>query len=161
MRIIGQEESPQSAEDSEVFNGLHLVGTPGRVHVVVNERKLSIEQKSGHSTVLSHDWVMRMNHTKKPFVPNGYAVLGLVMLWIGYRGMVFGTTSQLITVGVGLLCIIGRFGIKRPMLMIEPQARSCHMMTSNYAGSRSVCELNSRLIDGMSLDQGMLVLDQM
>ena len=161
MRIIGQEESPQSAEDTEVFNGLHLVGTPGRVHVVVNERKLSIEQKSGHSTVLSHDWVMRMNHTKKPFVPNGYAVLGLVMLWIGYRGMVFGTTSQLITVGVGLLCIIGRFGIKRPMLIIETKAHDCHMMTGNDAVLMRLCELHSRLTDGMSLEQARLGLDQL
>lgn len=161
MRITGQEESPSSAEDSEVFTGLHLVGTPGRVHVVVNERKLSIEQKTGHSTVIAHDWVMRLNHTKKPLVPNGYALLGAVLLWIGYRGMVFGTTSQLITIGIGLMCLTGRFGIKRPMLIIETQAHDCHMMTGNDATLMRLCELHSRLTDGMSLEQARLGLDQL
>ena len=58
MRITGQEEGPQSAEDFEVFKGLHLIGTSGKVNVKVTERnasygfsRASVQQRSAAQTI--------------------------------------------------------------------------------------------------------------
>lgn len=161
MRITGQEEGPQSAEDFEVFKGLHLIGTSGKVNVKVTERKLSIEQRKGHTTEIAHEWVMRLNHSQKPLFPNGYAGLGLVLLWVGYRGLIFGTASQMLTIGLGLVFLFGRFGIKRPLLTIETQAHDCHMITGNDATLMRLCELHNRLTEGMTMEQAKLGLDQL
>ena len=161
MRITGQEEGPRSAEDLEVFKGLHLVGTPGRVQITVSERKLSIEQKTGHCLDIAHEWVMRLNHTHKPLVPNGYAFMGGIFLWFGLRGMVLGTAVQAFTIVVGLSLLIGRFGARRPTLTIETQAQDCHTLTGNDATLMRLCELHNRLSDGMSLEHARIGLDQL
>ena len=161
MRSIGQQDGPQSAEDFEVFKGLHLVGRPGRVRVTVSERKLSIEQKSGHGIDISHDWVMRLNHSSKPLLPNGYALLGGIFIWVAFRGMVIGTASQLLVVGLGLLLLIGRFGTSRPTLTIETQALDCHILTGNDAVLMRLCHLHTRLCEGQSMDIARLGLDEL
>lgn len=161
MRNTGQEEGPRSAEDLEVFRGLHLVGTPGRVRITVSERKLSIEQKTGHCLDITHEWVMRLNHTHKPLVPNGYAFMGGILLWFGLRGMVIGTAFQALTIVVGLSLLLGRFGARRPTLTIETQAQDSHTLTGNDATLMRLCELHNRLSDGMTLEHARIGLDQL
>ena len=161
MRITGQQESPYRAEDLEVFKGLHMVGKPGKVRVTVSERKLSIEQKTGEFTEVAHDWVMRLDQTSKPLLPTGWGVVGAVLLLVAYRGLVIGTSWQLLTVGVGMLLLIGRFGTKRPTLTIETQANDCHILTGNAAVLMRLCYLHSRLAEGQSMEIARLGLEDL
>ena len=161
MRITGQQESPYRAEDLEVFKGLHMVGKPGKVRVTVSERKLSIEQKTGEFTEIDHDWVMRLNQTSKPLLPTGWAVVGAVLLLVAYRGLVLGTSWQLLTIGVGMLLLTGRFGTKRPTLTIETQANDCHILTGNAAVLMRLCYLHSRLAEGQSMEIARLGLEDL
>ena len=161
MRITGQQEGPHSAEDIEVFDRLHLSGTPGRVRITLSERKLSIEQKSGHCVEITNDWVMKMDHTNKPLLPFGYAFFGALLLWVASRGMVFGTTPQLLTFGLGLSLMVAHFGLSRPTLTIETQTHDWYMLTGNDARLMRLGELHRRLSKGQTMTQARLGLDEL
>lgn len=161
MRVTGQHEGPHSAEDIEVFDRLHLSGTPGKVRITLSERKLSIEQKSGHCVEINNDWVMKMDHTNKPLLPFGYAFFGALLLWVASRGMVFGTTPQLLTFGVGLSLMVAHFGLSRPTLTIETQTHDWYMLTGNDARLMRLGELHRRLTKGQTMTQARLGLDEL
>ena len=160
MRITGHRESPQGAEDFEVFDRLHQSGTPGRVVVTVTERKLSIEQRKGHCVEIDNDFVMKMDHANKPYLPLGYAFFGALLLWIASRGMVFGTMPQLFTFGFGLFLMGGHFGLRRPTLTIETQSE-WYTLHGNDARLMRLAELHRRLAKGQSMEQARLGLDEL
>ena len=160
MRITGHRESPQGAEDFEVFDRLHQSGTPGRVVVTVTERKLSIEQRKGHCVEIDNDFIMKMDHANKPYLPFGYAFFGALLLWIASRGMVFGTMPQLFTFGFGLSLMVAHFGLRRPSLTIETQSE-WYTLLGNDARLMRLAELHRRLARGQSMDQARLGLDEL
>ena len=160
MRITGHRESPQGAEDFEVFDRLHQSGTPGRVVVTVTERKLSIEQRKGHCVEIDNDFIMKMDHANKPFLPFGYAFFGALLLWVASRGMVFGTMPQLLTFGFGLFLMGAHFGLRRPTLTIETQSE-WYTLHGNDARLMRLAELHRRLARGQSMEQARLGLDEL
>lgn len=160
MRITGHRESPQGAEDFEVFDRLHQSGTPGRVVVTVTERKLSIEQRKGHCVEIDNDFIMKMDHANKPYLPFGYAFFGALLLWVASRGMVFGTMPQLLTFGFGLFLMGAHFGLRRPTLTIETQSE-WYTLHGNDARLMRLAELHRRLARGQSMDQARLGLDEL
>jgi hypothetical protein len=160
MRITGHRESPQGAEDFEVFDRLHQSGPPGRVVVTVTERKLSIEQRKGHCVEIDNDFIMKMDHASKPYLPFGYAFFGALLLWIASRGMVFGTMPQLFTFGFGLFLMGAHFGLRRPSLTIETQSE-WYTLHGNDARLMRLAELHRRLARGQSMDQARLGLDEL
>ena len=160
MRITGHRESPQGAEDVEVFDRLHQSGTPGRVVVTVTERKLSIEQRKGHCVEIDNDYIMKMDHANKPFLPFGYAFFGALLLWVASRGMVFGTMPQLLTFGFGLFLMGAHFGLRRPTLTIETQSE-WYTLHGNDARLMRLAELHRRLARGQSMEQARLGLDEL
>lgn len=160
MRITGHRESPQGAEDFEVFDRLHQSGTPGRVVVTVTERKLSIEQRKGHCVEIDNDFIMKMDHANKPFLPFGYAFFGALLLWVASRGMVFGTMPQLLTFGFGLFLMGAHFGLRRPSLTIETQSE-WYTLHGNDARLMRLAELHRRLARGQSMEQARLGLDEL
>ncbi len=160
MRITGHRESPQGAEDFEVFDRLHQSGTPGRVVVTVTERKLSIEQRKGHCVEIDNDFIMKMDHANKPFLPFGYAFFGALLLWVASRGMVLGTMPQLLTFGFGLFLMGAHFGLRRPTLTIETQSE-WYTLHGNDARLMRLAELHRRLARGQSMEQARLGLDEL
>jgi hypothetical protein len=161
MRITGHQESPHGAEDREVFEGLHLSGTPGRVRVSITERKLSIEHKSGHCVEIDNQWVMKMEHTRKPLLPFGYLMFGGLVLWLGARGMVLGSTSQFLTIGFGFMLMLSHTAFRRPIATIETQSHEWYMLSGNDARLMRLCELHRRLNKGQTMEQARLGLDEL
>ena len=69
------------------FRSLSLEGVRGRVRATLTEKQVSFESKSGHALDIKLDAVKRVHHHHTTLVPGWLAVVGLILMWVAWRGV--------------------------------------------------------------------------
>jgi hypothetical protein len=157
MRIIEQEEGPASAEDYEVFRGLHLAGS-GKVRTSVDERMLCLETRSGHGLDLRLSEISRVHHHHTRLISFFYALLGCGLIHVA-KNIFIPDMLQILTAALGLAMIVGWFGTRKPTLTLDTEAGGCHTLTGNDASLMRLSTLLKRLESGMGLEEARIGLD--
>ena len=115
MREIGQETVPTSEADKEFFHSLRLAEPSERVKITLDERMLSIEGKKDASVDVRLHAISTMKHHSTNLVPTWLVVLGIALMWIGYR-LVVPPTYRLAFMGTGGALILAR--LRQPSLAL-------------------------------------------
>ena len=127
MREIGQGTVPTSGADKEFFHSLRLAEPSERVKITLDERMLSIEGKKDASVDVRIPAISTMKHHSTNLVPTWLVVLGLGLMWIGYR-LVVPPTYRLAFMGTGGALVIARLLTKKPTLTIHTSSGDSHVL---------------------------------
>lgn len=130
MREIGQETVPTSEADKEFFHSLRLAEPSERVKITLDERMLSIEGKKDASVDVRLHAISTMKHHSTNLVPTWLVVLGIALMWIGYR-LVVPPTYRLAFMGTGGALIFARLLTKKPTLTIYTSSGDSHVLYGN------------------------------
>jgi hypothetical protein len=130
MREIGQGTVPTSEMEQEIFLSLRLAEPSERVRITLDERMLSIEGKRNATVDMRLQAITTMRHHSSNLVPSWLVVLGLALVWIGYR-LVVPPTYRLAFIGAGSALIVGRFLTRKPTLSIHTSSGDSHVLFGN------------------------------
>ena len=130
MREIGQGTVPTSETEQEIFLSLRLAEPSERVKITLDERMLSIEGKRNATVDMRLQAITTMRHHSSNLVPPWLVVLGLALVWIGYR-LVVPPTYRLGFIGAGSALIVGRFLTRKPTLSIHTSSGDSHVLFGN------------------------------
>ena len=130
MRDIGQETVPTSEADKEIFLGLRLAEPSERVKITLDERMLSIEGKKNATVDMRLQAISTMKHHSTNLIPVWLVILGLALMWIGYRIMV-PPTYRFTSMGVGGAIVLARLLTKKPTLTIHASSGDSHVLYGN------------------------------
>lgn len=157
MREIGQGTVPTSEAEQEIFLSLRLAEPSERVKITLDERMLSIEGKRNATVDMRLQAITTMRHHSTNLVPGWLVVLGLALVWIGYRLMV-PPTYRLAFIGAGSALIVGRFLTRKPTLSIHTSSGDSHVlygyerdlnrlsfMFHHLANNKSMAEVRAKL----------------
>ena len=157
MREIGQATVPTSEAEQEIFLSLRLAEPSERVKITLDERMLSIEGKRNATVDMRLQAITTMRHHSTNLVPGWLVVLGLALVWIGYR-LVVPPTYRLAFISAGSALIIGRFLTRKPTLSIHTSAGDSHVlygyerdlnrlsfMFHHLANNKSMAEVRAKL----------------
>ena len=157
MREIGQETVPTSEIDKETFLSLRLAEPSERVKITLDERMLSIEGKRNATIDMRLNAIATMKHHSTNLVPTWLILLGLALIWIGYRVMV-PPTYKLTFISIGVALIAARFLTKKPTLTVQTSSGDTHVlygseralnrlsfMFNHLANNKSMAEVRAKL----------------
>ena len=130
MRDIGQETVPTSEADKELFLGLRLAEPSERVKITLDERMLSIEGKKNATVDMRLQAISTMKHHSTNLIPVWLVILGLALMWIGYRIMV-PPIYRFTSMGVGGAIVMARLLTKKPTLTIHASSGDSHVLYGN------------------------------
>lgn len=130
MRDIGQETVPTSEADKEIFLGLRLAEPSERVKITLDERMLSIEGKKNATVDMRLHAISTMKHHSTNLIPIWLVILGLALMWIGYRILV-PPIYQFISMGAGGAIVMARLLTKKPTLTIHASSGDSHVLYGN------------------------------
>lgn len=130
MRDIGQETVPTSEADKEFFLGLRLAEPSERVKITLDERMLSIEGKKNATVDMRLHAISTMKHHSTNLIPIWLVILGLALMWIGYRILV-PPIYQFISIGAGGAIVMARLLTKKPTLTIHASSGDSHVLYGN------------------------------
>ena len=69
------------------FRSLSLGGVRGKVRTTLNENQVSFESRNGHALDIRLDAIKRVQHHDTNLVPGWLAVVGLIFIWVAWRGV--------------------------------------------------------------------------
>ena len=69
------------------FRSLSLGGVRGKVRATLSENQVSFESKNGHALDIRLDAIQRVHHHHTTLVPGWLAVVGLIFMWVAWRGV--------------------------------------------------------------------------
>ena len=150
MREIGQETVPTSETDKEFFLSLRLAEPSERVKITLDERMLSIEGKRNATIDMRLHAISTMKHHSTNLVPGWLVVLGLSLIWIGYRLMV-PATYRLAFVGGGSALIAARLLTKKPTLTVQTSSGDTHVLFGNERTLNRLSFMFHHLINNKSM----------
>ena len=130
MREIGQVTVPTSETDKETFLSLRLAEPSERVKITLDERMLSIEGKRNATVDMRLNAITTMKHHSSNLVPTWLILLGMALIWIGYRVMV-PPTYRMAFIGTGSGLIAARVLTKKPTLTIQTSSGDTHVLYGN------------------------------
>ena len=150
MREIGQETVPTSETDREIFLFLRLAEPSERVKITLDERMLSIEGKRNATIDMRLHAISTMKHHSTNLVPGWLVVLGLSLIWIGYRLMV-PPTYRLAFVAGGSALIAARLLTKKPTLTVQTSSGDTHVLFGNERTLNRLSFMFHHLINNKSM----------
>ena len=130
MRDIGQETVPTSEADKEIFLGLRLAEPSERVNITLDERMLSIEGKKNATVDMRLHAISTMKHHSTNLVPFWLVILGVALMWIGYRILV-PPMYRFTFMGTGGALLVARLLTKKPTLTIHASSGDSHVLYGN------------------------------
>ena len=130
MREIGQGTVPTGETDKETFLSLRLAEPSERVKITLDERMLSIEGKRNATVDMRLNAITTMKHHSSNLVPTWLILLGIALIWIGYRVMV-PPTYKMAFIGTGTGLIAARVLTKKPTLTIQTSSGDAHVLYGN------------------------------
>lgn len=141
------------------FRSLSLEGVRGRVRATLTEKQVSFESKSGHALDIKLDAVKRVHHHHTTLVPGWLAVVGLILMWVAWRG-VTGKMQALLG-AAGIVLSTAHYITRRPTLTIDTNANDCHTVFGPDIAMMRLCSLIQRIQNGMSLADAKASVDAM
>jgi len=158
MREIGQGTVPTVDTDHETFASLRLAEPSERVNITLDERMLSIQGKR-HATIevrLSAIHTMKLHSTH--LAPAWVLILGMTMVWIGYRLMV-PPLYRLAFMGGGALMMLARFFTNQPTLTVQTSSGDNHVLYGNERRLNRLSFMFHQLANNKSLAEVRLLLE--
>ena len=158
MREIGQGTVPTVDSDHETFASLRLAEPSERVNITLDERMLSIQGKR-HATIevrLSAIHTMKLHSTH--LAPPWVVILGMTMVWIGYRLMV-PPLYRLVFMGGGALMVLARFFTNQPTLTVQTSSGDTHVLYGNERRLNRLSFMFHQLANNKSLAEVRLLLE--
>jgi hypothetical protein len=141
------------------FRSLSLEGVRGRVRATLTEKQVSFESKSGHALDIKLDAVKRVHHHHTTLVPGWLAAVGLILIWVAWRG-VTGKMQALLG-AAGIVLSTAHYITRRPTLTIDTNANDCHTVFGPDIAMMRLCSLIQRIQNGMNLGDAKASVDAM
>ena len=139
------------------FRSLSLGGVRGKVRATLNENQVSFESRNGQTLDIRLNAIKRVHHHDTNLVPGWLAVVGLIFMWVAWRG-VTGKLQALLG-AAGAVLATSHYITKQPTLIIDTNADDCHVVYGPDLKIMRLCALIQRLQDGMSLDDAKFSVD--
>lgn len=139
------------------FRSLSLGGVRGKVRATLNESRVSFESRNGHALDIRLNAIRRVHHHDTNLVPGWLAVVGLILVWVAWRG-VTGKIQALLG-AAGIVLSAAHYFTKQPTLIIDTNADDCHVVFGPDLSIMRLCALIERLQDGMSLEAAKASVD--
>ena len=139
------------------FRSLSLGGVRGKVRATLNENQVSFESRNGHALDIRLNAIKRVHHHDTNLVPGWLAVVGLICVWVAWRG-VTGKIQALLG-AAGIVLSAAHYFTKQPTLIIDTNADDCHVVFGPDLSIMRLCALIKRLQDGMSLEDAKASVD--
>ena len=141
------------------FRSLSLGGVRGKVRATLNENQVSFESRNGHALDIRLNAIKRVHHHDTNLVPGWLAVVGLILIWVAWRG-VTGKIQALLG-AAGIVLSAAHYFTKQPTLIIDTSADDCHVVFGPDLSIMRLCALIKRLQEGMSLEAAKASVDNM
>ena len=141
------------------FRSLSLGGVRGKVRATLNEHQVSFESRNGHALDIRLNAIKRVHHHDTNLVPGWLAVVGLILIWVAWRG-VTGKIQALLG-AAGIVLSAAHYFTKQPTLIIDTNADDCHVVFGPDLSIMRLCALIQRLQNGMTLDDAKQSVDSM
>jgi len=141
------------------FRSLSLEGVRGKVRATLTEKQVSFESKSGHALDIKLDAVKRVHHHHTTLVPGWLAVVGLILIWVAWRGL--NGKTQALFGAAGIVLSTAHYITRRPTLTIDTNADDCHTVFGPDLAMMRLCSLIQRIQNGMSLVDAKASVDAM
>ena len=141
------------------FRSLSLGGVRGKVRTTLNENQVSFESRNGHALDIRLDAIKRVQHHDTTLVPGWLAVVGLIFIWVAWRG-VTGKLQALLG-AAGLVLSAAHYITKQPTLIIDTNAEDCHVVYGADLTIMRLCALIQRIQNGMTLEEAKASVDNM
>lgn len=139
------------------FRSLSLGGVRGKVRATLNENQVSFESRNGQALDIRLNAIKRVHHHDTNLVPGWLAVVGLILVWVAWRG-VTGKLQALLG-AAGAVLATSHYITKQPTLIIDTNANDCHVVYGSDVTIMRLCALIKKLQDGMSLEEAKLSVD--
>ena len=139
------------------FRSLSLGGVRGKVRATLNENQVSFESRNGHALDIRLNAIKRVHHHDTNLVPGWLAVVGLILIWVAWRG-VTGKIQALLG-AAGIVLSAAHYFTKQPTLIIDTNADDCHVVFGPDLSIMRLCALIKRLQEGMSLEAAKASVD--
>lgn len=139
------------------FRSLSLGGVRGKVRTTLNENQVSFESRNGHALDIRLNAIKRVQHHDTNLVPGWLAVVGLILIWVAWRG-VTGKIQALLG-AAGIVLSAAHYFTKQPTLIIDTNADDCHVVFGPDVSIMRLCALIKRLQEGMSLEAAKASVD--
>ena len=152
MHEIGQGSVPTSEPDVETFASLRLAEPSERVNITLDERMLSIQGKRQATIDVRINAIHTMKHHSSNLTPAWLMILGLALIWTGYRVMV-PPLYRLGFMGLGGAIFVMRFLTKQPTLTMQTTSGDTHVVYGNERVLNRLSFMFHHLGNGKSLDQ--------
>ena len=139
------------------FRSLSLGGVRGKVRATLSENQVSFESKNGQVLDIRLNAIKRVHHHDTNLIPGWLAVVGLILIWVAWRG-VTGKLQALFG-AAGMVLATSHYITKQPTLIIDTNANDCHVVYGPDLKIMRLCTLIQRLQEGMSLEQAKISVD--
>ena len=141
------------------FRSLSLGGVRGKVRATLSENQVSFESKNGQVLDIRLNAIKRVHHHDTNLIPGWLAVVGLILIWVAWRG-VTGKLQALFG-AAGMVLATSHYITKQPTLIIDTNANDCHVVYGPDLKIMRLCTLIQRLQEGMSLEQAKISVDNL
>ncbi len=141
------------------FRSLSLGGVRGKVRATLTENQLSFESRSGHALDLRLDAIQRVHHHHTTLIPGWLAAVGLILMWVAWRGV--NGQLQAILGAAGIVLSLSHFMTRRPTVTIDTKADDCHTVFGSDMAMIRLCSLIQKIQTGMTLEEAKASVEAM
>lgn len=141
------------------FRSLSLGGVRGKVRATLNENQISFESRNGHALDIRLNAIKRVHHHDTTLVPGWLAVVGLIFIWVAWRGIT--GKFQALLGAAGIVLSTAHYITKKPTLIIDTNAEDCHTVFGPDLTIMRLCALIQRIQNGMTLEEAKASVNSM
>ena len=152
-------EGPSVSDSEEIFRSLSLGGVKGKVRGTLSQNLLSFESRNGHALDLKLDAIQRVHQHHTTLIPGWLGIVGLIFIWISWRGV--NGSPQILLGAIGLVLSSAHVITRRPTLTIDTFVGDCHTVFGNDSSLIRLCIMVQKMQNGETLEEARVGLENM